>query len=286
MFTCLYYAAKWSQKGQGPCAAVQLPHAPPVSPRLPLVADGMQECVGGEVGLEPELSEHQQVALQQEERVLAEQIESLQKEKEELTFEMLTLEARASDDETLDSEASIGTAGSSENLNVDSEGATSDFSERGPARSAASRPKRTEGKINRRHNLRRQPDSQDTVDSCSTVSASQINPSSSAVTARRYRYRYKSPSVDSATGTQGLPLTQPTRRDSADCPSSAEQDWLFEERSEFTSRGTFNPEKGKQKLKGSKPSPLRHTRDSGGHSSDPPDLPQQLVLYGNNEFMV
>lgn len=48
--------------------------------------------------------------------------------REELTFEMLALEPRASDDETLESEASIGTADSSENLNVDSEGATSDFS--------------------------------------------------------------------------------------------------------------------------------------------------------------
>uniref|UniRef100_A0A665V4E0 Myosin IXA n=1 Tax=Echeneis naucrates TaxID=173247 RepID=A0A665V4E0_ECHNA len=48
--------------------------------------------------------------------------------REELTFEMLTLESRASDDETLESEASIGTADSSENLNVDSEGTVSDFS--------------------------------------------------------------------------------------------------------------------------------------------------------------
>lgn len=48
--------------------------------------------------------------------------------REELTFEMLTLEPRASDDETLESEASIGTADSSENLNVDSEGTISDFS--------------------------------------------------------------------------------------------------------------------------------------------------------------
>ena len=42
--------------------------------------------------------------------------------REELTFEMLALEPRASDDETLESEASIGTADSSENLTVDSEG--------------------------------------------------------------------------------------------------------------------------------------------------------------------
>lgn len=48
--------------------------------------------------------------------------------REELTFEMLTLEPRASDDETLESEASIGTADSLENLNVDSEEAVSDYS--------------------------------------------------------------------------------------------------------------------------------------------------------------
>lgn len=46
--------------------------------------------------------------------------------REELTFEMLVLEPRASDDETLESEASIGTADSSENLNVEAEGALSE----------------------------------------------------------------------------------------------------------------------------------------------------------------
>lgn len=48
--------------------------------------------------------------------------------REELTFEMLVLEPRASDDETLESEASIGTADSSENLNIESEGAFSEKS--------------------------------------------------------------------------------------------------------------------------------------------------------------
>uniref|UniRef100_A0A8C7LHC1 Myosin IXA n=1 Tax=Oncorhynchus kisutch TaxID=8019 RepID=A0A8C7LHC1_ONCKI len=221
--------------------------SPPVSPRLPsLTGAVMQESGGEEVGAgqEPEVSEHQQLAMQQEERVLTEQIESLQKEKEELTFEMLTLEQRASDDETLESEASIGTADSSENLNVDSEGATSDFSGM------------SEGKSHRRRNLRRQPDSQDSSPSSGSGSA------------------------------QGLYLPQPPHRDSLDCPPPAKQEGAFEERSQFTSRGTFNPEKGKQKLKGSKNSPLRHSHDSGGRSRDPPDLPQQRVLYGSNEFMV
>ncbi|XP_038856172.1 unconventional myosin-IXAa-like [Salvelinus namaycush] len=271
--------------------------SPPVSPRLPSVTGAVMQESGGEevgAGLEPEVSEHQQLAMQQEERVLTEQIESLQKEKEELTFEMLTLEQRASDDETLESEASIGTADSSENLNVDSEGATSDFSgpsEREPTLAPVARTKRSEGKSHRRRNLRRQPDSQDSVDSCSTISSlsssSHFHPSSSSsvATARHFRYRSKSPSSGSGSA-QGLYLTQPPRRDSMDCPPPAKQEGAFEERSQFTSRGTFNPEKGKQKLKGSKNSPLRHSHDSGGRSRDPPDLPQQRVLYGSNEFMV
>lgn len=41
---------------------------------------------------------------------------------------MLVLEPRASDDETLESEASIGTADSSENLNMESECAISEKS--------------------------------------------------------------------------------------------------------------------------------------------------------------
>uniref|UniRef100_A0A674CK97 Myosin IXA n=1 Tax=Salmo trutta TaxID=8032 RepID=A0A674CK97_SALTR len=259
--------------------------SPPVSPRLPSVTGAVMQESGGEevgVGLEPEVSEQQQLAMQQEERVLTEQIESLQKEKEELTFEMLTLEQRASDDETLESEVSIGTADSSENLNVDTEG-------REPTLAPVARTKRSEGKSHRRRNLRRQPDSQDSVDSCSTISSlsssSHFHPSSSssAATARHFRYRSKSPSSGSA---QGLYLTQPPRCDSMDCPPPAKQEGVFEERSQFTSRGTFNPEKGKQKLKGSKNSPLRHSHDSGGRSRDPPDLPQQRVLYGSNEFMV
>lgn len=46
--------------------------------------------------------------------------------REELTYEMLILEPRTSDDETPESEASIGTADSSENITMETEGATSD----------------------------------------------------------------------------------------------------------------------------------------------------------------
>uniref|UniRef100_A0A8C9YZA7 Myosin IXA n=1 Tax=Sander lucioperca TaxID=283035 RepID=A0A8C9YZA7_SANLU len=203
--------------------------SPPVSPRLPSVAHPVIEESAGEEGEDSfaQVSEHQQAAMQQEERVLTEQIESLQKEKEELTFEILALEPRASDDETLESEASIGTADSSENLNVDIEGTVSDVSERGPVLTSPW-PRRSDMTSPRRHALRRQPDSLDSVDSCS-----------SALNA-----------------------------------------------SQFTSRGTFNPEKGKQKLKGAKHSTLRHSREGSRQGRDPPDIPQQLVLYGSNEFMV
>uniref|UniRef100_A0AAZ3PVF3 Myosin IXAb n=1 Tax=Oncorhynchus tshawytscha TaxID=74940 RepID=A0AAZ3PVF3_ONCTS len=94
--------------------------SPPLSPRVLPVVDGES---AEEEKAEPGLTEQQQATMQQEERVLTEQIEGLQREKEELTYEMLILEPRASDDETLESEASIGTADSSEKLNMDPEGA-------------------------------------------------------------------------------------------------------------------------------------------------------------------
>ncbi|KAI4904764.1 hypothetical protein NFI96_015365 [Prochilodus magdalenae] len=248
--------------------------SPPVSPRTPYAPEPMEESGDDEAGRDPEVSEQQQAAMQQEERVLTEQIESLQKEKEELTFEMLSLEPRASDDETLESEASIGTADSSENLNVDSEGATSDFSERGPAL-AATRPKSSEGKS--RRPLRRQPESLDSVDSVSTASSVSSSHLHLTTSSHRFRLRSKSPSP-------GLFRSGPTD----DGPDAADlQDG--EERPRFTSRGTFNPEKGKQKLRGAKYSPLRHREppEGGGHHKREPDLqPQQLVLYGTNEFMV
>ncbi|XDV17395.1 hypothetical protein PO909_023257 [Leuciscus waleckii] len=246
--------------GKGPVHRVRYhTPSPPVSPRSSAVPDLMQES-GDEK--DPEVSEQQQVAMQQEEKVLTEQIESLQKEKEELTFEMLALEPRASDDETLESEASIGTADSSENLNVDSEGATSDFSERGPTL-AVSRPKKTEAKS--RRVLRKQPESLDSVDSSSTVSSvssSYMQPTRS----QKLRLRSKSPSTR---------LYPPDSLDQED-----------EERAQFTSRGTFNPEKGKQRLQAVKSSPQRHRDNPTGEKRDP-DLPApQVVVYGSNEFMV
>ncbi|XP_078126781.1 unconventional myosin-IXAa isoform X1 [Sander vitreus] len=272
--------------------------SPPVSPRLASVAHPMIEESGGEEGEDSfaQVSEHQQAAMQQEERVLTEQIESLQKEKEELTFEILALEPRASDDETLESEASIGTADSSENLNVDIEGTVSDVSERGPV-VTSQWPRRSDMTSPRRHALRRQPDSLDSVDSCSSVSSysssSHFQPSSSfsSATTRRFRFHSKSPTMGSGPAqaqaqAQALNASQASRSDSIDSSPTGDQEGAYDERPQFTSRGTFNPEKGKQKLKGAKHSTLRHSREGSRQGRDPTDIPQQLVLYGSNEFMV
>uniref|UniRef100_A0A7N8WKF0 Myosin IXA n=1 Tax=Mastacembelus armatus TaxID=205130 RepID=A0A7N8WKF0_9TELE len=210
--------------------------SPPVSPQPPPLASAVMEESGGEDGADSftEISEHQQTAMQQEEKELTEQIESLQKEKEELTFEMLTLEPRASDDETLESEASIGTADSSENLNMDGPVLTSPW------------PQKCDRKSPRRRPLHRQPDSLDSVDSFSSISS------------------YSSSSHFQPLSSSSSATTRP----------------------QFTSRGTFNPEKGKNKLRGAKHSTLKHSGEGGSHSREPPDIPQQLVLYGSNEFMV
>uniref|UniRef100_A0A3P9C7L1 Myosin IXA n=1 Tax=Maylandia zebra TaxID=106582 RepID=A0A3P9C7L1_9CICH len=253
-------------KGRSQRPSYHIP-SPPVSPRLQPMADAAIEESGGEEGAEslPDIPEHQQAAMQQEERVLTEEIESLQKEKEELTFEMLSLEPRASDDETLESEASIGTADSSENLNVDSEETISDFS--GPLLTLPWTLK-SDGKSPRRRVLRRQPASLDSVDSCFTgssySSSSHFHPSSSSSSTRRFRFQSKPSGVSSG-------------------PS---QEVIYDERPQFTSRGTYNPDKGKQKLKGAKHTAPTPSREGGGHGRDPSDMPQPVVVYGSNEFMV
>lgn len=263
--------------------------SPPASPQLMLRADTAREESSGEEGAEcrVDISEQQQAAMQQEDRVLTEQIENLQKKKEELTVEMLVLEPRASDDETLESEASIGTADSSENLNVDSEETISDFSERGPGTSSPW-PRRFDSRDSRRSAHPRQPDSLDSADSCSTVSSysssSHFHPSpSSSAATRRFRFHSKSSTLGSSPArSPGHPLnaSPSSRSDSFDGCPSAEQDVTYDERPQFTSRGTYNPEKGKQKLKGARHSATRNMRDGGGGPG------KDLVLYGSNEFMV
>lgn len=246
----------------------------PVIVRLPSMSDVPEETLSSETAMETDLTDQQQAAMQQEEKVLTEQIENLQKEKEELTFEMLVLEPRASDDETLESEASIGTADSSENLNMDSE-------ERSLALSSLKAAGKSEPSSKSRKQLRKQPDSLDSVSS--SVSSCLSNTTSSHGTRKRFQIYSKSPfyraaSACEAQGTEG-PLGQAKS---------------LEDRPQFISRGTFNPEKGKQKLKNVKNSPQKTketpegTVTSGRKKTVDSDCSstQQLPLFGNNEFMV
>uniref|UniRef100_A0A3P9IMR6 Myosin IXAa n=1 Tax=Oryzias latipes TaxID=8090 RepID=A0A3P9IMR6_ORYLA len=268
-------------KGRVPGLSYHAP-SPPVSPRLQSASEPAREESGGEESAEATIiSEHQQVAMQHEERVLAEQIENLQKEKEELTFEMLSLEPRASDDETLDSEASIGTGDSSENLNVDSEETISDFSAL-----TSPWPRRSDGRSHRGHAHRRQLDCQEAAESCSTVSSfstlSHFHPSSSSsstAASRRFHFHTKSATL----GSGPAHASQTSRFDSFD--SSPPREPEVDEKPQFTSRGTYNPEKGKQKLRGARHSVTRHSRQGPGRDPST-DVPQHMVLYGSNEFMV
>ncbi|XP_042198855.1 LOW QUALITY PROTEIN: unconventional myosin-IXAa [Callorhinchus milii] len=257
--------------------------ASPVSVRLPSVADVPEET-NIEETTDIDMTEQQQAAMQQEERTLTEQIETLQKEKEELTFEMLALEPRASDDETLESEASIGTADSSENLNMDSEGAQSERSERSSVISSVSQ-QRAEAVSRLRRPLRKQADSVESIDSAVHSSASS-SASSVPQGGRRFRFRSKSPSPA-------------VYRSHVNCSPDGEARYSqggkgLEDFPQFTSRGTFNPEKGKHKLKILKRS-VQKPKDSpdgasgmGKKRNSEPEYgaPQQLVVFGKNEFMV
>uniref|UniRef100_A0A3P8SY78 Myosin IXAb n=1 Tax=Amphiprion percula TaxID=161767 RepID=A0A3P8SY78_AMPPE len=230
--------------------------SPPLSPRAPSLVDGETAGGGGgggggEDAADAGLNEQQQLAMQQEERILTEQIESLQKEKEELTYEMLILEPRASDDETPESEASIGTADSSENITMETEGATSD-------------PSGIKSEAKSRRALRRQPDSQDSADSTSTISSS-YHPSSSLSSnasgspSPHYRFRSSSSGPLLTSCGLGAPLAE--------------------------AEGGHKTGKTRHRLRLSRSSP-REPSGSHRRDSDFGSGPQQLVLYGSNEFMV
>ncbi|XP_064312984.1 unconventional myosin-IXa isoform X6 [Phalacrocorax carbo] len=258
----------------------------PVAVRLPAVTDVPEETMSSEEAVEMEATEQQQAAMQQEEKVLTEQIENLQKEKEELTFEMLTLEPRASDDETLESEASIGTADSSENLNFDSEGAISDRSERSVALSSL-RPAKAEGPSRLRRHPRTRPDTADPADA--SISSSSQSSTSCLPHLPRKRFQMYSKSPFYRAGAPGEP---PETRSS---PEGFVGPLRYpEDRPQFTTRGTFNPEKGKQKLKNVKTSPPKTKEPPDGgtggtHRRNPEadcTAAQPLVLLGSNEFMV
>uniref|UniRef100_H0Z228 Myosin IXA n=1 Tax=Taeniopygia guttata TaxID=59729 RepID=H0Z228_TAEGU len=262
--------------------------ASPVTGRLPSVTDVPEETLSSEEAMEMEVTEQQQVAMQQEEKVLTEQIESLQKEKEELTFEMLTLEPRASDDETLESEASIGTADSSENLNFDSEGAISDRSERSVALTSL-RPAKAEGPSRlRRHPRMRLEPAEPTDTPISSSSSSQSSTSCLPHLPRKRFQMYSKSPFYRAGGHGESPETRASPEGLTGPLHSAE------DRPQFTTRGTFNPEKGKQKLKSVKSSPAKTKEPpdggpGGGRKRNPEAdcaAAQPLVLMGSNEFMV
>nr|XP_045757669.1 unconventional myosin-IXa [Mirounga angustirostris] len=254
----------------------------PVVVRLPSMSDVPEETLTSEAAVETDITEQQQAAMQQEERVLTEQIENLQKEKEELTFEMLVLEPRASDDETLESEASIGTADSSENLNIESEGAISEKSERSLALSSLKAAGKPEPSSKLRKQLKKQQDSLDSVDSSASPLCSS-NTASSHGTRKRFQIYSKSPFYRAASAGEAVGMEGPLGQTKS-----------LEDRPQFISRGTFNPEKGKQKLKNVKNSPQKTketpegTVVSGRRKTADPDSSstQQLALFGNNEFMV
>ncbi|KAI4877297.1 hypothetical protein NFI96_011846 [Prochilodus magdalenae] len=234
--------------------------SPPMSPLSPVVTEGEGP---DDEGVESGLNDQQQAAMQQEEKVLTQQIENLQKEKEELTYEMLALEPRASDDEMLESEASIGTADSSENLMAEQEGAASEAWEKN---CSLMRSRKSESKSRRA--LRRQPESLDSVDSAvASLSSNSSTP--------HYRFRSSSsgPLFSSASG--GDHLLLPEQEAS--------------ERSMLTTRCASSSEKTRPRSRGNRSCPPK-SRESGEGGSRRKDSEfgsvQPLVLYGNNEFMV
>ncbi|XP_051545048.1 unconventional myosin-IXAb isoform X3 [Myxocyprinus asiaticus] len=227
--------------------------SPPMSPQM------AEREESGDEGAESGLSEPQQAAMQQEERVLTQQIETLQKEKEELTYEMLALEPRASDDEMLESEASIGTADSSENL-MESE-------EKSPGAVLATRWRKPESKS--RRGLRRQPESLDSVDSA-------VASLSSVASIPHYRFRSSSSGPLFFSGSAGGDLhILPDREDSE--PAS------------LTTRCASSSEKNRPRPRGNRSCPpkSREPGEAGGRRREHEyGSAQPLVLYGSNEFMV
>ncbi|XP_026856772.2 unconventional myosin-IXAb isoform X2 [Electrophorus electricus] len=232
--------------------------SPPTSPQSPTATEGEGP---DDEGVDTGLSDQQQAAMQQEEKVLTQQIENLQKEKEELTYEMLALEPRASDDELLESEASIGTADSSENLTAEQEGATCEAWEKS---CVAIRSRKSESKSRRA--LHRQPESLDSVDSA-------MASLSSASSTPQYRFRSSSSGPLFSMGGEQYPLLEQEAS----------------ERTVLTTRCTSSSEKMRPRSRENRSCPPR-PRDSGEGGGRRRDTEfgsgQPLVLYGNNEFMV
>lgn len=138
-----------------------------------------------------------------------------------------------------------------------------------------------------RKHLKKQQESVDSVDS--SISSPSLSPSSSSsclphVTRKRFQIYSKSPFYRAVPSGGATALEQ--------SPGHVKG---LDDRPQFTTRGTFNPEKGKQKLKNVKNSPPKAKELPEGATGTArkrhPDAadynsPQQLVLLGNNEFMV
>lgn len=133
-----------------------------------------------------------------------------------------------------------------------------------------------------RKQLRKQHDSLDSVDS-SVSSFCSSNTASSHGTRKRFQIYSKSPFYRAASAGEAVGVEGPLG-----------QTKTLEDKPQFISRGTFNPEKGKQKLKNVKSSPqkTKETPEGTAVSSrrKTADLDcssaQQPALFGNNEFMV
>nr|XP_060475629.1 unconventional myosin-IXa [Panthera onca] len=222
----------------------------PVVVRLPSMSDVPEETLTSETAVETDITEQQQAAMQQEERVLTEQIENLQKENLEkiviysfdLFFEL----------------------------------------ERSLALSSLKAAGKSESSSKFRKQLKKQEDSLDSMDSSVSTLCSSSTASSHG-TRKRFQIYSKSPFYRAASAGEVLGMEGPLG-----------QSRSLEDRPQFISRGTFNPEKGKQKLKNVKNSPQKTKETpegtvlSGRRKTVDPDCSstQQLALFGNNEFMV
>ncbi|KAM8861780.1 unconventional myosin-IXAa-like isoform 1-T1 [Synchiropus picturatus] len=220
----------------------------PLSPKASGVLDG-ETAREGKCVTEGRLSEQQQAHMLQEERILSQQIDNLQREKEELTYEMLILEPQVVDDDTLDSEDSTAVSNSCERITMETEDCSTYH------------PRKSEAKS--RRTLRRHPDFH-SADSASNLSFScHASVSSASDTSPGPTYRFRSSS-------SGPLLTS--------CSFRAPE---FEADGDRAQKAT----KARQRLRLSRSSPREpsgsHRRDSDFSSSPP-----QLVPYGSNDFMV
>lgn len=133
-----------------------------------------------------------------------------------------------------------------------------------------------------RKQLKKQQDSLDSVDS-SVSSLCSSGTASSHGTRRRFQIYSKSPFYRASSAGEALGMEGPSGQTKS-----------LEDKPQFISRGTFNPEKGKQKLKNVKNSPQKTKETPEGivvssrRKTVDPDCSsaQQLALFGNNEFMV